>query len=450
MRKYIQLGKKIFFFNRSLTGNGTLKTLKIFKKINSLIKIKKFKCGSRVFDWKIPYEWNVKDAYIKDKHQKKIIDFKKNNLHLVNYSTRVNQRINLVNLIKKIHTHYLPEAIPYKTTYYKKNWGFCSTIIQKNNILKKYKKKDLFHVFIDTNFKKNGFMNYGEALIKGRSSKEILISTYICHPSMANNELSGPLLSLALLNYFMKKKLNYSLRFIFVPETIGSIAYIHKNLDKMKKNIIGGYVLSCVGDEKNYSYIKTKYGNSNTDKIFLETVKELKIKIKKYSFLERGSDERQFNSANFPIGTICRTKFGQYKEYHTSLDNFKLVTTKGLRGSFKLVKKVINNFMKFKNTNITLKKKNDNNKILSRILCEPFLEKRKLFPRSGMIKKYKNKTIVDKSKLASKILNFMQFADGTNDLKSISKLIFVPYLKTKKIFRILLKEKLVYLKKINK
>ena len=387
MKYYIDLGKKLFPLNRSITGKGTFKTLKILNKENKLIKLKKIKCGTKSFDWKIPSEWQLSEAYIKDNKGKKIVDFKNNNLHLVSYSQKIKKKITLIELLKKLHS--LPNndrAIPYRTNYYRKDWGFCVSEISKKKIISKYNENDLFLVNINSKFNKKGNMNYAEAYIPGKSKEEILISSYICHPSMANNELSGPLLSLALINFFYKKKNKKSLRFVFVPETIGAISYISKNLKKLKKNVIGGFVLSCVGDNNNYSYIETKYGNSVSDIAVKKAFKNLKIRYKNYSFLARGSDERQYNSSgvDIPIGTLMRSKFGAYKEYHTSLDNFKLVTSKGLTGSFKVAIETINNLFNYKDNKIKKKKILKKNKIISKIKCEPFLEKRLLYPKYGM------------------------------------------------------------------
>ena len=190
---------------------------------------------------------------------------------------------------------------------------------------------------IKSSLNSNGYLNYGELVIKGQSKQEILISTYICHPSMANNELSGPIVSMSLINYFKKiKNLSKTIRFIFIPETIGSITYISKNLYDLKSNLIGGYNLSCIGDERQHSCLLSKYENSPSDKALIEAYKKLRIKYKKYSFLERGSDERQFNSPgiDLPITSIFRSKYGEYPEYHTSLDNFSLVTIKGVKDGF--------------------------------------------------------------------------------------------------------------------
>ena len=207
IKKYYLVGKNnLYPLCRSLTGHGTLKTLKILKKHCKNFKILSDRSNKKVFDWRIPPEWNIKKAYILDKKNQKIIDFKKNNLHVVNYSIPINKRLNKTNLLKKIYSiKKNPKAIPYVTSYYKKDWGFCSSHEHKEFIKKRYKSNDLFLVKIDTKFKKNGKLNYGEVLLRGKSNQEILISTYICHPSMANNELSGPIVSMSLINYFKKK-----------------------------------------------------------------------------------------------------------------------------------------------------------------------------------------------------------------------------------------------------
>ena len=198
INKFYNIAKKeIFPICRSLTGIGVRKTLNIIKKEFSNLKIKKIKSGSKVFDWKIPPEWNIKDAYILDKDNKKIVDFKKNNLHLVGYSEPINKYFSKKNLLKKLHSlPNQPKAIPYITSYYNKYWGFCICYEDRLKFLKKYKDIDKFRVVIDSSFNTKGNLNYAELILKGKSKQEILISTYICHPSMANNELSGPIVSM--------------------------------------------------------------------------------------------------------------------------------------------------------------------------------------------------------------------------------------------------------------
>ena len=257
------LKTKLYPLNRSLTGRGVRSTLSIIKKEFPKLKIKKIKAGKKVFDWNIPPEWNVTNAYVLDKNRKKIIDFKKNNLHLVGYSIPTNKHLSKKELFANLFfLRKQAKAIPYITSYYKRRWGFCISYDQYRSLNKQYTKNDKFKAVIEANLNKNGCLNYGEIILKGASKKEILISTYICHPSMANNELSGPIVSMGLINYFQNKKLSKTLRFIFIPETIGSIAYICKNIKYLKQNVIGGYNLSCIGDERQHSCMFSKYQNS--------------------------------------------------------------------------------------------------------------------------------------------------------------------------------------------
>ena len=426
INKYLKLGKReLFPLCRSITGYGTKQTLKIIKNEFPKLKIHRVRSGTKVFDWKIPSEWNIFEAYVLDKHNKKIIDFKKNNLHIVSYSTPIKKKIIKKKLLNHLHSiPSMPNAIPYVTSYYKKYWGFCDTNNIKKKINQEYKDTDKFLVTINSKLKNNGNLEYGEYTIKGKSNEEILISTYICHPSMANNELSGIIVSMSLINYFKKfRNLKKTLKFLFIPETIGSITYLRKNLDYLKQNLIGGYNLSCIGDNRMHSCMFTKYGNSVSDLSLIEAYKKLKIKYKVHSFLERGSDERQYNSPgiDLPITSIFRTKYGEYPEYHTSLDNFDVVTKKGLQGGFLVSKTAIKILLK---------------KIIprSKILCEPNMGKRKLYPTLSE----------NKIKQSTKdIMNFLTYADGKNELFTISKYIKKKYSATKKIYKLLKTKKLI-------
>ena len=422
--KLYNLGKKIFRINRSITGHGVRETLKCIKNELKNLKIFEIKSGTKVYDWNVPPEWNVKKAYIEDKNKKKIIDIKNNNLHLVGYSIPKNIHLKKKELLSRIHTlKKQPEAIPYVTSYYKRYWGFCASYNLVKKIEKNYSDNDKFFIRIESSFKKKGSLTYGELLIPGSSKQEILISTYVCHPQMANNELSGPIVSIALAKYFKNKVNKKSLRFIFIPETIGSITYLKKNIDKIKKNIIGGYVLSCIGDDRSYSFMPTKYGNSVSDTAAKKAFKKLNIKYKKYSFLKRGSDERQFNSPgiDLPIASILRSKYGEYPEYHTSLDDFKLVTKNGLNGGFNVAREAIKIIMK---------------EIIpvSRYICEPKLQKKNL---------YKSLSTGAHAPDSSKILDFLQFADGKNNITAISKYMRCSLDSTYDVYKILVKNKLL-------
>ena len=426
VKKYYNLGKNILFpICRSITGKGTLKTLKLIKKEFKDLKIKKIKSGEKVFDWVIPPEWNIKEAYIVDKNGVKIVDFKNNNLHIIGYSIKVNRIIKKKDLIKNLfYLKAQPEAIPYITSYYKKRWGFCLTYNQFKEINIKYSDEDAFKVVINSNLNNNGSLNYGELIIKGKSRKEILISTYICHPSMANNELSGPIVSMSLINYFIGKKLNKTLRFIFIPETIGSIAYLSRNLKYLKRYVIGGYNLSCIGDERKHSCMLSKNENSPSDEALLLSYKKMNIRnYKIYPFLNRGSDERQYNSPGIDLGitSIFRSKYTEYPEYHTSLDNFNVVTLKGLTGGYNVAKnsiKIIQN----------------NTYPISKILCEPQMGKRGLYPTLS---------VKSKRKETKKFMDFLQYSDGFNSLNKISKLINLDIKSTKKIYKVLSKNNLL-------
>tara|TARA_A100001388_G_scaffold276873_1_gene265930 strand:+ start:121 stop:1398 length:1278 start_codon:yes stop_codon:yes gene_type:complete len=407
-----KLAKNLFPLHRSLTGKGVVKTLNIIRKGHlKNLKIKKIKSGKKVFDWKVPEEWEIKDAYVKDNKKKTLINIKKNNLHVVQYSKSVAKVVSKKELFKHLHfSKKLPNAIPYVTSYYKKTWGFCLAY----NEFKKIKGNN-FYVCINSKFKKNGKMTYGEFFLKGKSKKEILLTTYICHPSMANNEISGISVTTFLAKYFSKRKLYYSLRILFVPETIGSISYINKNLEKLKKNVIAAYNITCVGDDKNYSFINSRFENTLTDRSAEETFNNMRIRFKKYNFLDRGSDERQFNSpnVNIPMAVFTRSKFGTYKQYHTSEDDLNFISPKGLRESFLLIKNTIENIQ---------------NKIIpiSLNFCEPMMSKRKLYPALSHAPMKKN---------TKNLMNFISYCDGNNELEYISKKIKLSFKETLKIFK---------------
>ena len=418
-----KLLEELFPICRSITGKGFLKSLKIIKKSSPEIKIKSFNSGKKVFDWMVPNEWNVKSANIKNEDGKVIIDFKKHNLHLVSYSSAVkNKKISTKDLLRRIHTlPKQPNVIPYVTSYYKKYWGFCLEHKNKKKLFKN--KKEIFTVNIDSSINSNGKMNYGEFLLKGKSKKEILISTYLCHPSMANNELSGPLVLESLIRYFKKKNNNYSLRFLILPETIGSIAYLQNHYKHLKKNVIGGYVLTCLGDKGKFSYLKSKEDDSISNSIVERYFNRKKILYKKYSYLKRGSDERQYNSVNInlQIGSLMRSKYGTFPEYHTSADDLNFVTPGQLKKSVQIVKDIIEEFMSIKIP-------------ITKIFCEPHLTKYGLY-RSLSTKNFD----LD----SRNILNFLSYCDGKKDLVIISKKINLKIKQVNRIFKILKKKKII-------
>ena len=325
-KEMYELLEYLFPLNRSISGNGVRETLRIIQN-HIPIKVHEVPSGTEVFDWVVPKEWNVADAYVMDETGNKIIDFQKNNLHLVGYSVPVNKIVTLSELQEHLYSlSDQPEAIPYVTSYYKERWGFCISQKQRDNL-----KEGNYKVVIESELKE-GSLTYGELIIPGRSEKEVFLSTYVCHPSMANNELSGPVLTTFLVKWIMSKPRRYTYRIIFIPETIGSIMYLSKNLDHLKRNVISGFNITCVGDDGPYSYLPTRNGSTYADKVALNTLSFDHPDFVEYTYLDRGSDERQYNSpgVDLPVCTIMRSKYGTYPEYHTSLDNLDFVSAEGL------------------------------------------------------------------------------------------------------------------------
>ena len=389
----------LFNMPRSITGEPIRQTLNYIKKKTSKLKIIKFKSGSKAFDWTVPDEWNISDAYIKDGKGKKILNFKKNFLSVVYHSVPIKKWISKKDLLKKIHyDEAIPSAVPYVTTYYKKYWGFC---MSKNQIKKLNSKK--YFVKIDSKFTK-GFLEVGEYLKKGLQNKEVFFSTYICHPSMANDNIASTALQIEIIKYLEKnyKQSKYSYRFVFLPETIGSICYLSKKLKILKKNMLLGFAMSCVGDNKQYSIIKSRFGDKLSDTALFSALKNKK-NLKVYSYLDRGSDERQYcyPGIDLPVSGFCRSRFHTFKEYHTDHDNLDYISKVGLDNSFKVFKDIIDA--------LESKKFYPKNKFL----CEPNLGKRGLMSTLG--KKFQGKNKVTK--------NFLAYSDGKKNLFEICDLI---------------------------
>ena len=409
--------RKLYPINRSLTGEGIKYTLEYIQK-EIPINIHSIKSGTEVFDWKVPKEWNIKDAYIKNSKGIKVVDIKNHYLHVLNYSHSINCKMTLEELKKNIYTlPEYPEWIPYKTSYYKENWGFC---MKHNDFLKL--EEDIYEVFIDSSLE-DGLLYYGDLLIKGKSEKEILISSYCCHPQQCNDSLSGTVLAMYLAKYLLSNENYYSYRFVFIPETIGSIVYLHKNIDIMKKNIIGGYVITCVGDEGEFTYLKTREENQFIYKITLHILDELKINYKIRDYYTCGSDERQYNypGVDLNIGSLMKTKYGEFNEYHTSADNLEFVTEKGLFESYQIYLKCIN-------------LAEQNHIYQNNIICEPFMSKYNLYNSIGASK---NKDIF------SDILILIHFIDSKNDIIDISKKMNLLTCNIYEIIDILLDKKII-------
>ena len=415
--------KDLYEVPRSLTGSGVRDTLNYISEIIP-IKTKKIKSGTKVFDWIIPPEWNVKSAYIIELETgKKVVDFNNHRLHLVGYSEPIECKLDYNQLVPKLHyLKELPDAIPYITSYYKKNWGFCLSY----NQFKKLNKSSNYKIFIDSSFNPDGYMNYGELYIPGKVKSEIFFSSYICHPQMVNNELSGPSVLTGIAKSILETENYYSYRFVLIPETIGSIAYLSKNLKNLKKNVVGGFVITCVGDERDWGLIPSRYGDNLSDKIAEHVLKYNVGKFTKHTWLDRGSDERQYCAPgiDLPISSITRSLYRKYPEYHTSLDDFSVVTKKGLEQSFNIYKKCIQVFESGKDIRPKVN-----------ILGEPRLGPRGLYPQ--------RKANLDVSEEVRNILNFISYSDGENTILEISELCNISFFKSINIWEKLRKHGLV-------
>ena len=395
----------LFPICRSITGEGNRKTLKVLQEIIPLT-IHEIPSGTHVYDWTIPEEWNVEDAFISLPDGDKIVDFHQNNLHIVSYSEPVNQILTWQELEPHLHTHdVIKEAIPYRTSYYKKSWGFCVTHEQYNKL------KNInhpLHVSINSSFK-DGSLTYGDYVIPGRSNREILISSYICHPSMANDSLSGVLISAFLAQYIMNELDNYwSYRFVFVPETIGAIAYCKAN-EHLMRHIDCGLVITTAAGNGDFS-IKQSFDSKHAiNRLAKETLDDLGYEYILHPFDIHGSDERQYSSQGFRINclSICRDKYYDYDSYHTSLDNLDFVTDKQIHQSLDVYIKLIEKLEK----RIIYKTIQPN--------CELMLSKHDLYPKLGG-------SILPSSTKKSEldiILWLLFYLDGTKDIHDVAGLI---------------------------
>ncbi|HSH01831.1 MAG TPA: DUF4910 domain-containing protein [Anaerolineae bacterium] len=396
-----ELASRLFPICRSLTGEGVRETLRILQEKIDDLEVFAVPSGTQVFDWMVPPEWNIRDAYILDPEGNKIVDFQDSNLHVVGYSVPVDEVLSLAELEKHLYSlPDQPDAIPYITSYYKERWGFCLTHNQRQSL-----QEGDYRVVIDSDLEP-GVLNYGEVLIPGEVEEEIFLSTYICHPSMGNNELSGPTVTTFLVKWLQSQPRKYSYRIVFIPETIGSITYLSRNLAVMKERIIAGFNVTCVGDNRAYSFLPSRQEDSLADKIGVHVLKHMHPDFVRYSYLQRGSDERQYCSpgVDLPVASVMRTKYGMYPEYHTSLDNLDLIEPAGLEGAYDVLR-------------MCLECLEGNETVKVTVFGEPQLGKRGLYP-----------TISTKESgaLVREMMNLIAYADGTRDLLGIAEKIGVP------------------------
>lgn len=400
-----RLLKLLFPICRSITGNGIRET---FTRLREVIdfQIHEIPTGTICYDWAVPDEWNVRDAFVADSKGNRIIDFRANNLHLVSYSIPCDSVLSFDELVPHLHMiPDLPGAIPYRTTYYHRDWGFCLTADQFSRL----DKREIYHVVVDTTLEP-GSLSYGEAFLPGSSGQEYLITTYACHPSMANDNLSGVILWTLLLREMHKGHQRHSYRFVIAPETIGSLVYISRN-EASVKGLSGGFVITTVGGPGTIGYKPTWKGDSVIDRIVRLTFRDLGVDHIEYQFDVSGSDERQYSTSGLriPMGTICKDKYFEYDYYHTSLDNLDLVKPEALVETLKIYLSAIDTL--------------ENNRIYRSLnpIGEPMLGKRGLYPKTGGALKQHIGAIDAKVNELDAIRWIMFLSDGNTPLLDIAE-----------------------------
>lgn len=416
-----KLVERLFPLCRSVSSPDNYTTLKILNEVCDGLEVSSHPVGQAVYDWVIPPSWELIEAKICSIDGEVLISTHENNLHVLNYSQAFSGEVSLADLERHLFTDTESyEAIPYVTSYYSKNWGMCVSQSQLENVLRKYSK---FKVNIDVSFHKDLGMPYGEIYIKGKTKSEILFSTYICHPSMANNELSGPVITAYLARFLRDFNPYYSYRIIFVTETIGSIAYISKNYEALRENVLAGFILTCIGDDGPFSYMQSPEENSLSDQLITNFFTKLNLPLKKYSFLERGSDERQFNAypLDLGVGGIMRSKYGEYAEYHSSLDDLKFVTASGLKKTFDTMV----NFIKYIESQPIY---------IPTVYLEPMLSKRGLFASIS----HKNSQVD-----FLKISNVVAYSNGKRTIDEIASKIELSLEETSEAINTLLEHNLL-------
>ena len=435
---------RLFPIMRSIMGNGYRESLNILKEYIPFNENFYFS-GTDVLNWRVPLEWNISEAYIENSKGQRIIDIKDSTLHVVNYSAPVDGYFSLTELKNHIYTiPTIKNAIPYTISYYKKRWGFCMTQDQLDSL-----PEDSYHAVIKSSFEP-GKLVVGECVLKGQSKKEILLSTYLCHPSMANNELSGPIVLAMLYNRIKNwKNRKYTYRFVITPETIGAISYLSDHGEELKKNLHAGFVLTCLGGNVPLRIKLSRRGNSPFDIIskeissgsFDSVINNLPTNLRINSFdASSGSDERQYCSPGFnlPVSQVARLVYAEYKEYHNSLDTKELMGIENLFSSCNQIEAIL--------------KLEEEQKYY--INLHPFGEVKlgdyDLYPslntngykdcdKSNSLKRQINSI----NNFVGKVMNYLNLADGTVSLHSISKMLGCDSTEIEKITAILVEKDLI-------
>ncbi len=402
------LFQELFPICRSITGDGVRQTLRKISEIMPL-NIKEYPSGTKVADWTIPPEWRVRDAYVADTTGRRLIDFQANNIHLISYSTNINAEMSFDELAPHLHTHpHHKNAIPYRTAYYQREWGFCLS----EDDLALFDPTQRYRVVIDTDLFP-GFLTLADTVLPGEEKSEYLISTYCCHPSLANDNLSGVILTALLYNRLAKRRNRYSYRFVICPETIGAITYLVKHPEEMKR-VKGGFVVTCVAGPGPLSFKCSHKGNDDLDRATRMMFRDQGIPLMEYPFSIHGSDERQYSPRplQIPIVSICRDKYYEYSQYHTSLDNLDFVSAENLLTSLEAHVAVIEML-------------ENNHFPLSKGAYEPCLSAHNIqLPPGGMMHPDKNKS----QQIDSNALLWTSFfADGQHDILSIAEETQLPF-----------------------
>lgn len=390
-----ELAERLYPLHRSITGNGVRETLKVLGDYIPL-QVHEVPSGTKVFDWTVPDEWNVREAYIKDASGKRIVDLRDSNLHLVHYSIPIHRRMGLDEL--KEHLHSLPDHpdwVPYRTSYHNRSWGFCLSHRLHQSLA-----GGEYEVCIDATLEP-GSLTYGEYFIEGESKEEVLITTHVCHPSLCNDNLSGIAVATLLARATMARKPRYSYRFLFMPGTIGAISWLSLNEERLG-NIKHGLVLALLGDEGQFHYKTSRRGNAEIDRMVRRRLKVRAVDHGIIDFYPYGYDERQFCSPGFdlPVGSLTRTPHGQYPEYHTSADNLAFIKPARLAESFDLLMDIFSE-LESAEKYVNLKPK-----------CEPQLGRRGLFKAIGGQSEAKDFQMA--------LLWILNFSDGEHSLSDIA------------------------------
>ncbi|HYE85427.1 MAG TPA: DUF4910 domain-containing protein [Vicinamibacterales bacterium] len=401
--RMLPLMERLWPICRSITGDGVRQTLDIIGDCVTLVR-ESVPSGTQCFDWIVPPEWNIRDAYVKDASGRRVIDFQQSNLHVVGYSTPVSGRFTLEALQPHLHSlPSMPDAIPYRTSYYRPTWGFCLRHADRERLA-----DGEYEVHIDSTLEP-GQLDFAQSVIAGRG-REVLLSTYICHPSLAQNELSGPVLLTTLMQQLSAlPEGRFGYRGVFTPETIGTIAFLSRHYESLNERIAAGFVVTCVGDDGPYTYVRSKRGATLADRaaehVLAHVHGDREVSVRPFDPV--GSDERQFCSPgiNWPVGSLMRSRHGEYREYHTSLDDLSYVSETGLQRSLCAYLRILQ---------------------VIEINCRPLRTRPHGEPQLGRYGLYTSMVTASVDEWIRRLLHVLSFADGDHDLIAIAEGLGVP------------------------